>query len=387
MPDIEFVPGTSDDSDGPEELDAGRRRRVPIWVIAAVLAVIAAFVLVVVLNHTVHPAAAPAPPTSASSSPAPAVSAQSGPLASYTYTPPLPQGVGQPFQLGTSSHVFDVALTTEGIWALTDHNLVLLLPNGQKLSKGLPQAELPPIYTSGAARLVVDARANLIWVVVAGQTRGRVMAYQMMSPNRVVDAATPPIIGAAALDGRLYISSGHRVLAITSNGSITTIARFPVALGTLTADPARDRLLVLDYSHRASVWPIITTASGGMRVGARVRLHLYPSGLVIGGGQIWVGGFDDGDGSLFRLDPARLQPVPHSANRDAFTTGAIPAAGGDSVIWVRDAQGTEMHCLDAHTGRDLQDWSIDGPVASRTGLAVVASSSGLLPLRLSECRG
>jgi outer membrane protein assembly factor BamB len=144
---------------------------------------------------------------------------------------------------------------------------------------------------------------------------------------------------------------------------------------------------VLDYAHRARVWPITMSGSGRTKVGVPARLHLYPTGLVIGGGQIWAGGFDDGDGSLFRLDPARLRPVPHSANRDAFTTGAIPAAGGDSVIWVRDAQGTEMHCLDARTGRDLQDWSIDGPIASQTGLAVVASSSGLLPLRLSECRG
>jgi outer membrane protein assembly factor BamB len=308
-------------------------------------------------------------------------------LASYTYTPPLPQGVGQPFQLGASSHVFDVALSRQGIWALTDHDLVLLLPDGRTVSRGLPAAELPPIYTSGAARLVVDQPANLIWVVVAGQNGGRVIGYRMARQDRVADVATPPINGAAAMGGRLYLTSDDRVLAVATTGSITRVARLPVTLGMVTADPARDRLLVLDHAHRASVWPISRSPSGRMQVGRPVRLLVYPTGLVVADGQIWVGGFDDGDGSLFRVDPARLRLLPHSVDRKAFGTGALPVAGGDSVVWVRDAQGTEMHCLDARTGRDLQDWSIDGPVASHTGLAVVASSAGLLPLRLSECRG
>jgi hypothetical protein len=386
VPDIEFVPGASGESDGAEELGGGRRRRFPVWLVAAAIAVIAAFALVVILNHTVHTTAGSASSAGSSSS-VPAPPSRSGPLASYTYTPPLPQGVGQPFQLGASSHVFDVALSRQGIWALTDHDLVLLLPDGRTVSRGLPAAELPPIYTSGAARLVVDQPANLIWVVVAGQNGGRVIGYRMARQDRVADVATPPINGAAAMGGRLYLTSDDRVLAVATTGSITRVARLPVTLGMVTADPARDRLLVLDHAHRASVWPISRSPSGRMQVGRPVRLLVYPTGLVVADGQIWVGGFDDGDGSLFRVDPARLRLLPHSVDRKAFGTGALPVAGGDSVVWVRDAQGTEMHCLDARTGRDLQDWSIDGPVASHTGLAVVASSAGLLPLRLSECRG
>jgi hypothetical protein len=386
VPDIEFVPGTSGESDGPEELGGGRRRRFPVWLIAAVIAVVAAFVLVVVLNHTVHTTGASAPSASGSSS-VPSQPSRSGPLASYTYTPPLPQGVGQPFQLGVSSHVFDVALSRRGIWVLTDHDLVQLLPDGRNERKGLPRAELPPIYTSGAARLVVDQPADVIWVVVAGDNGGRVMAYQMSRRNRLADLATPPINGAAAMAGRLYLTSENRVLAVATNGSITRVARLPVPLGMVTADPARNRLLVLDHAHRASLWPISRPSTGRMHAGRPVRVLVYPTGLVVAAGQIWVGGFDDGDGSLFRLDPTRLRLLPHSVDRNAFGTGALPVAGGDSVVWVRDAQGTEMHCLDARTGRDLQDWNIDGPVASHTGLAVVASSAGLLPLRLSECRG
>ena len=386
MPDIEFVPGPSGDSDGPEELGGGRRRRFPVWLIAVAVAVVAAFVLVIVLNHTVHTTAASAPSDSVSSA-APARPTRSGPLASYTFTPPLPAGVGQPFQLGAPSHVFDVALSRQGIWALTDHDLVLLPPDGRNVTKSLPAAELPPIYTSGAARLVVDQPAGLIWVVVAGQNGGRVMAYQMARRDRVAEVSTPPINGAAAMDGRLYLTSDNRVLAVGTNGSITRAARLPVTLGMVTADPARNRLLVLDHAHPANVWPINRSSTGRLHVGRPVRVLVYPTGLVVAGEQIWVGGFDDGDGSLFRLDPTRLRLLPHSVDRKAFGTGALPVAGGDSVVWVRDAQGTEMHCLDARTGRDLQDWSIDGPVASRTGLAVVASPAGLLPLRLSECRG
>jgi outer membrane protein assembly factor BamB len=189
------------------------------------------------------------------------------------------------------------------------------------------------------------------------------------------------------MDGRLYLTSSHEVIAVATNGSVTKVGRFPVVLGPVAADPERNRILVLDLAQQASVWPITGSSRGVLHVGGPVRVPLYPSGIVVVEGRIWIGGFEYGDGSLFRLDPTHLRLVRRSVNRDAFRTGALPVVGGSSVVWVRDAQGTEVHCLDARTGRDLQDWSIDGPVASRSGLAVVASSAGLLPLRLSECRG
>jgi hypothetical protein len=386
VPDIEFVSGTSGEPDDPEELDGGGRRRVPIWLLAAVLAVIAAFVLVVVFNHAGRPTAAPAPSTSARSS-VPATPASSGPLASYSYTPPLPQGVGQPFALGVEAHVFDVAVSAEGVWALTDHGLVVLLANGRSVTKGLSDTRLPPGYTSGSARLVVDQPANLIWVVVAGQSGGRVMAYQMVYRNRVVDVATPPINGAAALDGRLYLTSDAKVFSVSTGGVVRAAAILPATLGTIAADPSRNRLLVLDYVQHTSVWALAPRGNGGLRVGPPARVGVYPTGMVVVDGRIWIGGFDNGDGSLFRLAPDGLRAVRHSGIHDRFHTGAIPAAGGDSALWVRDVTGTTLHCIDARTGRDLQDWEIEGPVASRAGFAVVATTGGVVPLRLSECRG
>lgn len=378
--DVEYVPGPSDEPDGGEELDGSGRRRIPPWLIITVLVVVAAFVVVAVLNRTGRrPAATPG----ATVTSRPAEPSDTG--IPFTFHMPLPQGVGQPFQLGFPAHVFDVALTRQGVWALTDQGLVQLMPDGNRRVMGLGHVRLPAVATSGAARLIVDQPADRIWVVVKGMRRGHVLAYDLNRGGPVAGTSTPPINGAAALGGILYITSDKRVLSVGTASAIHPVVVLPHALGTVTADPTRHRLLVLDYAQRTRVWSIST--DGRLQVNAPTRVHIYPGGLVVADGRVWIGGFDDGYGSLFRLDPTRLRFVPKSENRDRFTTGAIPLVAGDSVLWVRDAQGTELHCLDARTGQDLQDWSIDGPVASRTGAAVVASRAGLIPLQLARCRG
>lgn len=384
MRDVEFVPGPSEESDGSEDLDRSGRRRIPPWLIVAVLVVVAAIVVVAVLNRTGRPSAVPAATVSAAATHPTTQQPRSG--VPYTFHVPLPPGVGQPFQVGFSAHVFDVATSSQSVWALTDRGLMQFLPDGNRRVMGLGGARLPPVATSGSARLVVDEQADLIWVVVDGTHGGHVGAYNLSHGLLISDTSTPPINGAAALGGLLYITSGKRLLSVSTAPAIHTVVALPRSLGTVTADPSRGRLLVLDYAQRTWVWAI-TTIGRRPRVSAPTRVHIYPSGLIVAHGSIWIGGFDDGDGSLFRLDPTRLQVVPQTANRDQFATGSVPVAAGDSVLWVRDAQGTELHCLDARTGRDLQDWRIDGPVASQTGLAVVASRAGLVPLQLSACQG
>lgn len=386
MRDVEFVPGPSEESGGSEDLVGSGRRRIPPWLIVAVLVVLAAIVLVAILNRTGRPTAAPAA-TISEPGPGPATPQQPSTGVPYTFHVPLPPGVGQPFQTGLSAHVFDVATSSQSVWALTDRGLMQFLPDGSRSVLGFGGARLPPVATSGSARLVVDQQADLLWVVVDGTHGGHAIAYNLSHGVRIAETSTPPINGAAALGGLLYITSDRRVLSVSTAPAVHTVVVLPRPLGTVTADPSRGRLLVLDYAQRTHVWAIDTTTGGRAIVSAPTPVHIYPGGLIVAHGSIWIGGFDDGYGSLFRLGPNRLQVVPQSENRNRFPTGSIPVAAGDSVLWVRDAQGTELHCLDARTGRELQNWSIDGPVASQTGLAVVASRAGLVPLQLSACQG
>jgi hypothetical protein len=91
---------------------------------------------------------------------------------------------------------------------------------------------------------------------------------------------------------------------------------------------------------------------------------------------------------LQQLDPDTLRPVAASPLAGELGPGALVVAAGTRSLWVRSGGGGDsLWCLDPASGASLQRWSIGGRVASTSGVAVVASASGLLGLRLDGCPG
>jgi hypothetical protein len=371
MPGVEFLPERPDAPDAGRP-DRGRDRgRTTRWLIPFGIALVALAGVVIGLNHdssTPHAAAAP------SSVPA---------APSLTLRAPLVvgDGLGMPLAV-TRDPALDVAVTGSTSWVLTARTVHRVAQFGGQAAVAVPGRALPD-STTAAARLIPDVPGGVIWVVEEGVRGGRAIAYDLASLRVVRDVAIGSVVGAAALDGHLYLTTGNRLLDIAPGEPPLVAARMPTLLGPVVADTARGRLLMSDYGRDTHIWPI--TPGPRPHVGHPVTVRVTKASLGTAQGAIWLAGYDTGAGVLMRLDPRTLQPALHSPLDPLLYPGATIAASGTRVIWVRD--GSELRCVDPSSGGQLQTWIVDGPVASGGGTALVGTPFGAVPLQLSGCSG
>ena len=88
-----------------------------------------------------------------------------------------------------------------------------------------------------------------------------------------------------------------------------------------------------------------------------------------------------------RLDPATLRPILRSPFDRSLEPGAILAASGGSVVWIRPSGGDQLDCVDARTGENRQTWVVAGDVASSRHHALIATDTSAAPLQLTHCPG
>ena len=157
------------------------------------------------------------------------------------------------------------------------------------------------------------------------------------------------------------------------------------------ADAVRGRLLVTDYGNPTGLWSVIVPDPGTgaqLSVSDPVRLRVTKASIAIATtGQIWLGGFDTGDGVFMQLDPQTLEPVLHSPSDKKLEPGAVVVAAGYRSLWIRASGGDYLLCMDAVTGAERQAWTVSGGVASTNGRAVVGTARGVVAAHLRGCPG
>jgi hypothetical protein len=374
VPGIEFLSDEPSD-DGPDEvLDPESRRPLARWLFrGGIVAVVAALVVAIALRGDNMPSRPPAStgPSSAGEAPGSA-------------------NLGEPLEAGVGRPVLDVAVSGATVWLLQSRSVQVVAANGPITTGAVPGRPLVGAEPVVQPRLLLDPDAAALWVVVTGGLHGRVLEYDPVTLKLRRDlGSTPPLGGAAALDGRLYVSIQDELLVLAPTGSeLRSVGSVPGFLGELTADPVRDRLLMIEvgFGGPNRLW---TASPGGTRtaVADHGEIALGMPALALAADALWSGDFDVGRGTLVRIDLTTLRTDRHSPLEGVLGSGAVVAGRGRDVIWIHDRAGGVLRCLDARTGQQLQSWLVDGRVASSRGLAVVGTDRGGIRLRLSGCPG
>ncbi len=376
MPGFEYLPDQPGEAEPEELLDAGGRRPLPRLVILAGVAIVALAVFTITRNN------------------AASHNQLAAPTASPTLFPSLPVHAS-PVGLGADSAVepainagptLDVAIAGETSWVLQPRGLVTIVRHRTQQTVRIPGR---PLGIANTAKLVLDVPAGVLWVVSEGSSRGRVLEYDVVRLRLMREWDSIPVIsGAAALDGRLYLTSGGRLLDLGSDPALGVVRNVSTILGGVVADPARHRLLMFAYGPNTQVWPILLTARGRPVVGRPAVVALSKPTMGVAEGSVWIAGYVGDRWVLSRLDPRTLQPTTESSLDPVFATHGVDiVADGVVVIWVRDQVDEQLRCIDAVTGEQLQAWMINGAVASGGARALVATTGGAVPLALSACSG
>jgi hypothetical protein len=377
VPGIEFLPDEPGRAEVEELLESAPRHRLPRWLIAVVVALVAIAAVIVTVGRGGGSAQHPpvAAPSSSEAAATPSTRAEAD------------DHLGAPLAVGGGRPVLDVAVAGETSWVLQARQLQSITRLGVVATARIPAPSLIDTPNEDAT-LVLDIPAGVLWIVAAKVKPARILEYDIVR-LRLMRAISGVgfVNGEAALDGHLYLTTGGRIVDVAPG-------RLPVGIGTargtfgpIVADPARDRLLVSDYGTRTRVWPVTPNDTTGDAVGKPATVNVTKASLAVADGAIWLSGFDTGHGVLMRLDPRTLRPTLHSSLDPLLEPGAVLVAGGVVVVWVRDGDGRQLRCVDAATGGQLQSWLIEGPVASGGASALVATSTGAVPLELANCSG
>jgi hypothetical protein len=184
------------------------------------------------------------------------------------------------------------------------------------------------------------------------------------------------------MDGHLYLTSERELLDVAPNSALRVVPVPDVsgALGPITADPARSRLLVLNYGSPTHIW-IYEPRRHEIRPAA-VLPFTKPS-IAITRAAIWVGGFTESTAVLWRLDAGSLARRGGSPITGHLGPGALLLAGGTRDLWVASGGGPGLWCVDARTGAGRQHWAL-APTAVTTdrGRVIAVTGGHILPLNL-----
>jgi hypothetical protein len=246
--------------------------------------------------------------------------------------------------------------------------------------------------TQDSFRLVWDDRHATIWVVpLFGRQPGVLREYGTNLELRGAVSLPDIAHSATVLDGVLYVSTNSGIVRVSATGAVR---RVPLphraferygSFGDIVADPARSRLLYVDYGYVAH----LATWSPRTRRSSVVRLPMADPTVAVVGRSIWAAGFRKSRASVQRLDPDTLRPVAASAVAAEVGPGAVIVAAGRSSILVRSGTDPDpLWCVDAATGAVRQRWSGPEGLVSGAGRWVfVAASPRVTALPVSGCPG
>jgi hypothetical protein len=373
MPDDrEFRAVGVDDAAASEEVLEVGRRRVSRWfwaTAAAAVAVIVASVAVAQSGSQHHRAG---PQRSVDSRPTPHVQ--------------VPAAVRDPLHVGTDE-VLDAVGFAQHTWLLQPRRLI-----GLSIAAGRDRtAPVPPLGSSasyGSPRLVLDRSAAQLWVVLEGARHGRALEYDLWTLHRVRDVQLPAISSAAAMDGHLYLTARRQLVDVPPRGAVHArrIHGIVGSLGPIAADPARSRLLVLDYSRQTHIW-IYQPDRNQLRLAA--ALPFTKASIAITARAVWVGGFARSGAALWQLDVRSLRPRGMSPLSADLGPGAILLPGGADDVWVSSGGGPGLWCVDGQTGVAEQNWPLaPTAVTANRRRAIVVSAGQAVALQLrGGCAG
>lgn len=353
---VEFLPEGSEPQPDEELPPPSRRRGFPQWTWVVVAAAVVAALAAAVVTR----------PSSAGHRAATASS--SWPVV----VPPPPRQAGEA--------ALDVATIGGRTWTLQDGRLSV---SGERGIERVAYFGLDTSDDNGEPRLLVDATAGVVWVVVEDVGVGQVTEFDASRLSELGSTRVPAIAGAAALGGRLYVVSDGRLVEITRTAPQHVVADLPDRrLFAVAADPAHNRVVLSDLGSPTHVW---SYRPGSALAPVGGPLPFAKGSLAVAAGRVWVGGYSSDGAVLERIGPGRPLASPLAGQ---LGTGALVVGAGQHVVWVRSgAGGDDLWCVDATTGRAVQHWSIQGQIASTGGTAVVATDSGATQLRLIGCRG
>jgi hypothetical protein len=357
--DVEFVSDGAAPEPADDVLTLGRRR-VPLWAWVVAGAVVVALVAVAIVSRPSahHPVASPSSSPSVASLPA------AEPRAALA-----------------------VAVAGGTTWVLRDDGRILMLDSDLRPARTTAQVPIADGTTPyPTPRLLVDAPAGLLWVVYEGAARNEVLELdaRTLLPVRILGMAA--VRSAAVLSGHLYLISGGQLVDVPRTGAPRDLGTSPTGgFYGVAADTSHARVLATDSGFPTRVW---TYTPGGRLTRTATRIAMGKGTIAVADGHAWIGGYAPDHAILGPL-PAGASSVVHNVPLATMLgPGAVLVAAGEHVVWVRDGGvGSQLWCVDAETGQAVQQWSIDGDVASTVGVAVVATTTGPQRLDLRACRG
>jgi outer membrane protein assembly factor BamB len=286
-----------------------------------------------------------------------------------------------------------VATTIAQTAVVSDGSTYVVLVDGQLVARDLSSGHLrgsAPLPSGDRTRgiaLFVDPSRALLWAVNIGAVPATLSEYRLPDLAAMRQVVWPPIVlAAAAFAGHLYVTTS---VGVADLGPDSTIPR-PIpglsgAVGPITADPARHRIIALDLGYPTDMW---TYRPGGAPQKSHTQLRLADGSVEVAGDQIWIAGHQDERPVLWRLDPSSLAPVVKAQLPDSVRTRAVVVAAGSRVLWLRALDDQDsLYCVDATGGAVLQTWRVRGAVDSVAGQARVDTPDGVAPLHLSGCPG
>lgn len=375
-PDVEFVADDGEPDSGDEVLEV-RRGRPSRWTWLALLAAVGVVVgLIAADRGGSHSTAAPSPSSSVVR-----VTQTVGPPTPSAAPAPAPL-VGRKLPLAGRGPALDLVTTQDSTWVLQARRITLV----DEFQSIVASVSWPGAPAGASARLQVDTIANELWVIVSGTARSRVYKYSAFALVAMSTTTLPDVLGAAAFNGHLYVTSQGRLLDIPPLAVPRIVGLTRDSLGPVVADLARSLIVVLDTSGPTHVWRY------------RPGHKLMPTPLTLPIGKVsigvtshgdWIGGFATDGPLLWHMTNTADQASGVSALNRQLAPGAVIVAAGTSVFWVRagTASAGDLWCVAARTGRIEQHWVLDGPVASTAGVAVIGTDSGVVRLDLTGCQG
>jgi hypothetical protein len=351
-----------------EVLALGSQRTPPRWlVIAAVVVLFAGVVAMAAVKRGGHHTAVPAPSASLASPPA---------------ENPLPQGMGQPLELGETVPI-DLAAATGVVLVLTASP-----PRLGQVDSASGRLNRQVAVPAGSRRLVMDRAGEHAWII-AGRDALAYDASTLAPIGKVTVPAT--VFAAAVLNDRLFMATdqGVYMTALAREPylglpqELTRLPGFKDSVQTISADPSRHRLLAISQEYA-----LLTVDSRAVHVVRQLHTHA-PESIEVTDAAIWAVGFGDVGGTrVARLDPLTLQLTSIDAG-DANAPQGARGWPGAAVFWVKNAYTDSIACRDARSGVVGAIFpGLDGPVVSTPGAAYAISRGDVVRVATSmACPG
>lgn len=274
----------------------------------------------------------------------------------------------------------DVAIGPDRIYVVRAGAFEALDPRTGKVVASVRVPELADFANGPNYRAVVDAPARRVWVVrEGGVVPADAIEFDAARLTRLATVQLPGTVqDAAVLRGRVYLATEGGVRELRPGSRQARLVPGTGGfVGWVAADPSRDRLLVANEGFPTRL--LAVRPDGTHRASA--SLPFGGAEVAVTRGVIWAGGFGSSEAWIVRLDPTTLAPTDAAGPlASMLAPGALFAATGTSVVWVRGEGTSDLWCMDATTGRVSQHFTdVPGPVASLGGPANARTAAYVVP--------